>query len=134
MNLSICLHVETSSSRVFNSDSGSAFITVKFSVKYKLHFLLPHKYRRALGAVHHFLETSSSRVFSSDSGSAFITVKFSVKHKLHFLLPHKYRRALGAVHHFKLCRILLFFNSQMYFENSVLFSLLLFLKYAVWLL
>ena len=61
-------------------------------------------------------------------------VNFSVKHKSHFLLPHTYRRALEDMHHFKLRWVLLSFNSQMYFETSVLFSILLFLKDVEWLL
>ena len=73
-------------------------------------------------------------VFSIDSGYAFKMVNFSVKHKSHFLLPHTYERALEAMHHFKLYCILLSFNSQMYFESSVIFSLFLFLKEVLWLL
>ena len=56
---------------------------------------------------------------------------FSVKHKSQFLLPDTYRWALEAMYHFKLCWMLLFFNSNLHFESSVLFSLLLFLKDAV---
>ena len=73
-------------------------------------------------------------VFSIDSGYAFKMVNFLVKHKSHFLLPHTYERALEAMHHFKLYCILLSFNSQMYFESSVTFSLFLFLKEVLWLL
>ena len=78
------------------------------------------------------LDTSSSRVLSSVSGSAFMMVNFSVKHKSHFLPPHTYEWALEAMHHFKLCWILLYFNSQIYLESSVLFSLFLFLKDTMW--
>ena len=51
MNLFICLHLDTSSSRVFSSESGSAFIRVNFSFKCKSHFQLPHTYGRALEAM-----------------------------------------------------------------------------------
>ena len=77
------------------------------------------------------LDTGSSRVISSDSEPAFMMVNFSGKHKSHFLLPHTYGRDVEPMHHFKLCWILLSFNSQMYFESSMLFSLISFLKDAV---
>ena len=77
-----------------------------------------------------YLDTSSSRVISSDSEPAFMMVNFSGKHKSHFLLPHTYGRDLEPMHHF----ILLSFNSQMYLESSMLFSLISFLKDAVRLL
>ena len=67
------------------------------------------------------LDNSSLRVFSSDLGSAFMLVNFSVKRKSHFLLAHTKGRALEAMYHFKLGLMLLFFNSQMYFKNSVFF-------------
>ena len=35
------LHLETNSSRVLSSDSGSAFMIARFSVKHKSHFLVP---------------------------------------------------------------------------------------------
>ena len=66
------------------------------------------------------LGNSSLRVFSSDLGSAFMWSIFllSVNHTF-YLHIHTNGRALEAMHHFKLGLMLLFFNSQMYFKNSV---------------
>ena len=49
----ICLHLETNSSRVLSSDSGSAFIILSFSVKHRSHFLVPPMYGWALQAIDH---------------------------------------------------------------------------------
>ena len=84
--------------------------------------------------IHLHVCTSSSRVFSSHSEPAFMMVNFSFKHESQFPLPHTYGRALEAMHHFELCWMLLSSNSQIYFESSVFFSLILFVKDTVWLL
>ena len=54
MTLLACLHLDTSSSCVFSSDSESAFMMVNFSGKHKSHFLLPHTSGRTLEAMPHF--------------------------------------------------------------------------------
>ena len=41
VNLFMCLHLETNSSRVLSSDWGSAFMIASFSVKCRSHFLVP---------------------------------------------------------------------------------------------
>ena len=48
VNLFMYLHLETNSSRALSSDSGSAFMTASFSVKHRLHFLVPPVYGWAL--------------------------------------------------------------------------------------
>ena len=45
VNLFMCLHLETNSSSVLNSDSGSAFMIASFSVKHRSHFLGFTNYR-----------------------------------------------------------------------------------------
>ena len=53
VNLFMCLHLETNSSRALNSDSGSAFMIASFSVKHRSHFLVPPVYGCALQAIDH---------------------------------------------------------------------------------
>ena len=68
------------------------------------------------------LETNSSRMLSIGWGSAFMIASFSVKHSSHFLIPPVYGWALQAIDDLRSQFMLLFFNSQINFENSLLFS------------
>ena len=53
VNLFMCLHLETNSSRVLCSDLGSAFMIASFSVKHRPHSLVPPVYEWALHAIDH---------------------------------------------------------------------------------
>lgn len=80
------------------------------------------------------LEMNSLRLFSVNEGPALPVTSLSVKQRSHFLVPQTYYRVCEATLELILIFIFLSFRSQMHFNSSVLFSLLLFLKEAVWLL
>ena len=69
-----------------------------------------------------YLETNSSCMLSSDSGCAFMIAISSVKHRSHFLAPPVY----GGFTNNRPLKIIIYaaiFNSQIYFDSSVLFLL-----------